>query len=140
MGRIVDLSHPIEHGMTTYPGIPPPEIGDHITRAASRAHYAPGTEFHFGRISLVGNTGTYIDSPFHRYADGRDLATTPLDRLTALDGVVIEAGDARVIDVGSIRGMSVRARAVLVRTDWSRHWGSDTYFSGHPHLTADAAS
>jgi kynurenine formamidase len=138
--RVVDLSHPIEHGMTTYPGIPSPEIGDHLTREASRAHYAPGTEFHFGRISLVGNTGTYIDSPFHRYVDGSDLATTPLERMTALDGVVVTTGQERVIDVGGVRGISVGGRAVLFRTDWSRHWGSDAYFSGHPHLTADAAS
>jgi kynurenine formamidase len=138
--RIVDLSHPIEHGMTTYPGIPSPEIGDHLTREASRAHYAPGTEFHFGQISLVGNTGTYIDSPFHRYVDGSDLATMPLERMTALDGVVIKTGNERVIDVGSTRGISVGRRAVLFRTDWSRHWGSAAYFSGHPHLTADTAS
>ena len=140
MDRVVDLSHPIEHGMTTYPGIPSPEIADHLTREASRAHYAPGTEFHFGRISMVGNTGTYIDSPFHRYVDGSDLATTPLDRMTALDGVVVKTGDERVIDIGSIRGISVGKRAVLFRTDWSRHWGSDAYFFAHPHLTAEVAS
>ncbi len=126
--------------MTTYPGIPSPEIGEHLTREASRAHYAPGTEFHFGRISLVGNTGTYIDSPFHRYVDGSDLAKTPLERMMALDGVVVNTGQERVVDVGHIRGISVGGRAVLFRTDWSRLWGSDAYFSGHPHLTADAAS
>jgi Putative cyclase/Spondin_N len=128
--RVVDLSHQIEHGMTTYPEIPSP-IGEHLTREASRAHYAPGTEFRFGRISLVGNTGTYIDSPFHRYVGGSDLATTPLERMTALDGVVVNTGDERVIDVGGIRVISVSGRAVLFRTDWSRHWGSDAYFATH---------
>src|SRR5438093_3522432 len=80
VGRVVDLSHPIEAGLITYPGLPAPEFGDHLTREASRAHYAPGTEFHIGRISMVGNTGTYLDTPFHRYSDGSDLAATPLDR------------------------------------------------------------
>jgi kynurenine formamidase len=139
MGRIVDLSHPIEHGMTTYPAIPGPEIGDYLTREASRVRYAPGTEFHIGRISMVANTGTYLDTPFHRYADGTDLATTSLDRMAGLDGVVVDAVGEGAIGVDRFRDVRVRGRAVLIRTDWSLRWGSEAYLSGHPHLTAGAA-
>lgn len=137
---VVDLSHSIEHGMTTYPGIPPPELSDHLTREASRAHYAPGTEFHIGRITMVANTGTYLDTPFHRHVDGTDLASTPLNRMAALDSVVVDAAGEIAIDVERLRGVRVGGRAVLIRTGWSRHWGSEAYFSGHPHLTAAAAA
>ncbi len=91
MARIVDLSHPVTDGMTTYPGLPGPVIADHLTREASRSHYAPGTEFHIGRIDMVANTGTYLDTPTHRYADGTDLADTPLERMVELDGVLVDA-------------------------------------------------
>jgi arylformamidase len=137
---IVDLSHPIEHGMATYPGIPGPEIGEHLTREASRAHYASGTEFSIGRITMAANTGTYLDTPFHRYADGSDLAATPLERMVAVDGVLIDALGQVEIDAGRFQGLRLRDRAVLVRTDWSRHWGTEAYFAGHPHLAANAAN
>jgi arylformamidase len=140
MGNVVDLSHSIEHGMTTYPGIPPPELGDHLTRKASRARYAPGTEFHIGRITMVGNTGTYLDTPFHRHVDGTDLASTPLSRMAALDAVVVDAVGEAAIDVERLRGARVAGRAALIRTGWSRDWGSEAYFSGHPHLTLAAAA
>ena len=139
MGRIIDLSHPIEHGMITYPGIPGPQIGDYLTRAASRDRYAPGTEFHIGRISMVANTGTYLDTAFHRYADGTDLATTSLDRMAGLDGVVIDAVGEAAIGVDRFGDVLVRKRAVLIRTDWSQRWGSEAYLSGHPYLTTAAA-
>jgi kynurenine formamidase len=139
VGRIVDLSHVIEHGMTTYPGLPPPEIGDHLTREASKARYTPGTEFHIGRISMVGNTGTYLDTPFHRYADGGDLATTPLERMVELDGVVVDALGMPSVDADLLQRHRVGGRAVLIHTGWSRHWGSDAYLSGHPYLTASGA-
>jgi kynurenine formamidase len=140
MMRIVDLSHSIEHGMVTYPGLPPPEIDDYLTREASRSRYAPGTEFHIGRISMVANTGTYLDSPFHRHADGTDLSTTPLERMAGLDGVVVDAVGFVEIGPDLLRGVHVRGRAVLLRTDWSNRWDSDDYFVGHPHLTAEAAT
>jgi arylformamidase len=140
MARIVDLSHSIEAGLVTYPGLPAPEFGDHLSREASRSHYAPGTEFHIGRISMVGNTGTYLDTPFHRYPDGADLAGTPLDRMAGLDGVVVDAVGEPSMDAERFRGSRLAGRAVLVRTDWSRNWGSDAYFSGHPYLTAVAAA
>lgn len=139
MRRVIDLSHHIEPGMPMYPGFPPPEITDHLTREASRAHYAPGTEFHIGRISMVANTGTYLDTPFHRYADGDDLATVPLERTVDLDGIVIDAVGQPRVDTDLLRGHRVRGRAVLVRTDWSRHWGTEDYYKGHPYLTASGA-
>jgi arylformamidase len=140
MGRIVDLSHAIEHGMTTYPGLPGPEITDHLTREASRSHYAPGTEFRIGRINMVANTGTYLDTPFHRYPDGSDLATTPLDRMVELDGVVVDAVGEPAVDVELLQGYRVGGRAVLLHTGWSRHWGTQAYFTDHPHLTANGSA
>jgi kynurenine formamidase len=138
--RIVDLSHVIEHGMITYPGLPGPEISDQLTREASRAHYAPGTEFHIGRINMVANTGTYLDTPVHRYADGSDLVTTPLARMAELDGVVIDAVGRSTVDPDVLEGRPIGGRAVLIHTDWSRHWGTDTYFTGHPYVTAAGAA
>jgi arylformamidase len=137
--RIVDLSHPIEHGMTTYPGLPAPEISDHLSREASRERYAPGTEFHIGQIVMVGNTGTYLDTPFHRYADGSDLATTPLERMVELDGVVVDADGRASVDADAVAAYDVSGKAVLIRTGWSRNWGTDAYLTGHPFLTGDGA-
>ena len=139
--RIVDLSHRIEHGMETYRPLPGPIIDDYLSREASRAHYAPGTEFHIGRITLVANTGTYLDAPFHRFSDGKDVAELDLARLAGLDGIVVGWTEAseRAIGAGAFTGMEMRDRAVLVRTGWDRHWGTEAYFSGHPYLTEDAA-
>jgi len=137
--RIVDLTHPIEHGMTTYPGLPGPVISDHLGREASRERYAPGTEFLIGRIDMVGNTGTYVDTPFHRYPDGTDLATTPLERMVELDGLVVDATGRPSADVDLFDRLEVVGRAVLIRTDWSRNWGTDAYLAGHPFLTAGGA-
>ena len=136
--RMADLSHVIEHGMITYPGLPGPSIGEHLTREASRAHYAEGTEFSIGRIDMVANTGTYLDTPAHRYADGTDLADLPLAVVAGLDGIVADATGAAV-GADALDGLDIRGRAVLVRTGWDRHWGRDEYGAGgHPHLTADA--
>ena len=137
----VDLSHTIEHGMVTYRGLPAPLICDHLSRADSRAHYAPGTEFHIGRIDMVANTGTYIDAPYHRYADGVDVAGLDLDRIAGLPGVVVRIDPAgtRAIDRSAFTATDVLGRAVLVHTGWSRHWRTDAYFEGHPFLTAGAA-
>jgi len=139
--RYVELSHQIRHGMITYPGLPGPEITDHLTREASRAGYAPGTEFQISRISMVANTGTYLDTPAHRFADGADLAGVPLSRLCDLDGLVVRlAGDdTRAIDRQVLLPFDVRGCAVLLHTGWDRHWGTARYGSGHPNLTADGA-
>lgn len=137
----VDLSHRVEDGMITYKGLPAPIICDYLSRADSRAHYAPGTEFQIGRVEMVANTGTYIDSPFHRYADGRDLSELTLDTLTDLDGVVVRVTGmkGRAIARGAFAAGDVRGKAVLVHTGWDAHWRTDRYFEHHPFLTADAA-
>jgi arylformamidase len=141
--RLVDLSHPISDGMVTYPGLPGPQITEHLTREASRSVYAPGTEFAIGRISMVANTGTYLDSPFHRYAEGADLAGLPLQRLADIEGVVVRlaGADSCAIDRAALGDVAVGGRAVLVHTGWDRHWGTEAYGSGgHPFLTADACA
>jgi arylformamidase len=137
--RIFDLSHTVEHGMITYKGLPAPLICDFLSRERSREIYAPGTEFHIGRIDLVANTGTYVDSPFHRYADGKDLAQLPLESLAELDAVVVRASE-RAIGPDVFRGAEMRGKAVLVHTGWDRHWRTDAYFEGHPFLTRGAAA
>lgn len=140
-GRLVELSHVITAGMTTYPGLPAPEITQHLTREQSRAHYAPGTEFEIGRISMVGNTGTYLDSPHHRYPDGTDLAGLPLDALVDLPAVVVRVADSasRGIDVGALAAVDVTGRAVLLHTGWDRHFGTPAYGDPAPYLTAEGA-
>ena len=137
----IDLSHPIEHGMTTYPGLPAPIICDYMSREASRAHYAAGVEFQIGKIEMVANTGTYIDAPFHRWSDGKDLAALPLECLAGLDALVINIppGSDRAIRRAAFEGADVKGKAVLIRTGWDAHWRTEKYLSGHPFLTADAA-
>jgi arylformamidase len=135
----VDLSHTIEHGMITYRGLPAPLICDFLSREASRAHYAPGTEFQIGRIDMVANTGTYLDSPFHRYPSGADLADLSLDSLAGLEAVVVRREEGSITRA-DFAGIEVRDKAVLVHTGWSQHWRTDAYFEGHPFLTEDAAT
>lgn len=136
--RLVDLSHVIEHGMTTYQGLPGPHICDYWTREGSAAHYDDGASFQIGRIDMVANTGTYLDAPFHRYADGADLAGLDLAQLAALSGLKVRAG-AQAVDADLFDGLDVTGKAVLVETGWDRHWRTDAYASGHPFLTAAAA-
>jgi kynurenine formamidase len=134
----VDLSHPIESGMVTYPGLPAPVIVDHLTREASRERYGGLSEFQIGRIEMVANTGTYVDAPFHRYADGADLAGLALSSLADLEGVVVDAGE-RAIGASLFDGVEVEGRAVLVRTGWDAHWGTERYFEKSPFLVRGAA-
>lgn len=136
--RLVDLSHSVEHGMVTYKGLPAPTICDFLSREASRAFYSEGTEFQIGSIELVGNTGTYLDSPFHRFADGRDLSELALAQVADLDGVVVRASGP-AIDAEAFDGVDVSGRAVLVHTGWDVHWRTERYFEGHPFLTEAAA-
>src|SRR5580765_3425716 len=140
--RRIDLSHTIEDAMSTYPGLTGPIVCDYLSREASRQVYAPGTEFQIGMVTLCSNTGTYVDSPFHRYPDGIDLSELPLDRLADLEGVVVDAPDgSSAIDPAVFQGVEVGGRAVLVRTGWQRHWRTDEYVSGrHPFLTEAAAA
>ena len=138
----IDLSHTVEEGMITYQGLPAPIICDFLSREASKQHYSEGTTFQIGKIEMVSNTGTYLDTPFHRYADGKDLSQIDLPALADLDTVVIRIPTTtqRAIDRAAFEGVPLRGRAVLVHTGWSRHWRTDQYFSGHPFLTAAAAS
>jgi arylformamidase len=137
----LDLSHEVENGMITYRGLPAPVICDFLSREQSREHYAPGTEFHIGQITMCANTGTYVDSPFHRFPDGADLAALPLERLADLDGIVVDAtsGRGRAISRAQLLPHDVAGKAVLIHTGWDRHWRTDAYFEGHPFLTEDAA-
>jgi kynurenine formamidase len=132
--RLIDVSHTLEHGRATYRGLPAPVICDYLSREESRARYVSGTEFHIGKIEMVGNTGTYVDSPFHRYPDGNDLAALPLESLANLDCVVarVPIGHTGPIDRRSVAERDVRDRAVLVQTGWDRHWGTDQYFEDTP--------
>jgi arylformamidase len=136
----IDLSHVIEHGMTTYPGLPGPLICDFLSREASRARYAPGVEFQIGKVEMVANTGTYLDAPFHRYPGGIDIAGLPLASLAHLEALVVRArGAGRAIGPEAFAGRDISGRAVLVRTGWDVHWGTSAYLSGHPFLTEAAA-
>ncbi len=142
MAQLIDLSHEIEHGMVTYRGLPSPTISDWLTRDASTTRYAPGTTFQIGKIELLANTGTYIDAPFHRYADGRDVAGYALEAVADLTGVVVRAnvGAKRAIDASRFNDQDVKGKAVLVHTGWDAHWRTDTYSGGqHPFITKDGA-
>jgi len=139
--RFVDLSHTIAHGVVTYKGLPAPVICDYLSREKSRETYASGTEFQIGRIDMVANTGTYIDCPFHRYADGKDLSEVGIDALCDLEAIVVRADhrEAQAVGVEHFRGRDIRGRAVLVHTGWDAHWNTPGYFDGHPFVTGEAA-
>jgi arylformamidase len=136
--RFIDLSHVVEHGMITYKGMPGPVITDYRSREASKDFYAPGTEFHIGRIDMVANTGTYIDAPFHRYPDGKDLSQLSLETIADLPGICITAV-GRAMDIDSFEKKELQGKAVLVNTGSSRYWGTDKYFEDPPFITRRAA-
>jgi arylformamidase len=137
---LIDLSHAVEHGVVTYKGLPAPIICDFLSREASRKIYAPGTEFHIGKIEMVANTGTYMDSPFHRYAGGKDLSQLRLEQLVNLPAVKVSAVGKQSVRAKDFEGLkNLRGKAVLVETGWSRHWKTEQYYEGHPFLTEDAA-
>ena len=140
--RLVDLSHPIHHGLVTYPGLPAPEITEHLSREASVGKYAAGVTFQIGRINLVANTGTYLDSPWHRYADGADLAGLPLGVLVDLEGVLLRATGTgrRGIDVLELAPLEVRGKAVLLHTGWDVHFATPQYGRDAPFLTEAGAT
>lgn len=137
--RFVDLSHTIEDGMITYKGLPGPVISDYRSREESRNYYAAGTEFHIGKIEMVANTGTYLDAPFHRFAEGKDLAELPLESLADICGVRLSAGTNRRIDTDLFAGKDLAGKAVLVHTGWSKHWLTEKYSTDPPFLTRSAA-
>jgi kynurenine formamidase len=137
--RFIDLGHTVEDGLLTYKGLPPPVISDYLSREESRAFYAHGTEFHIGRINMIGNTGTYVDAPFHRYPHGKDLSELPLESLADLPGVLIDGSSTAPNDIDLFQGKNLAGKAVLVHTGWSRHWRTDKYFENPPFLTRQAA-
>jgi arylformamidase len=139
MAQLIDLSHTVENGMITYKGLPAPIVCDYLSREASRARYAPGTEFHIGKIEMVANTGTYIDSPFHRYPDGDDLSQLRLESLANLKSVVFDSTQRTDRAINVSLPNDLRGKAVLFYTGWSEHWRTDQYFESHPYLTAALA-
>ena len=140
MPKFFELSHVIQDGMITYEGLPGPKIRDHLSRAASRQHYAGGTTFQIGKIEMVANTGTYIDAPFHRYKDGKDLSQLDMASVADLGGVLLHADPAtRGISPDLFKGKDLKGKAVLIHTGWDRHWGTELYFKDHPYLTRESA-
>lgn len=136
---LIDLSHPIADGTITYPGLPGPVISDYLSRRDSRSHYADGTDFQIGRIEMVSNTGTYVDTPFHRYADGHDLAGLTLERIANLEGVCVHVTEPE-ITAQSLDGLEIAGKAVLFATGWDAHWETEQYGNhAHPHIIEDAA-
>ena len=139
--RLIDLSHVIEEGMTTHKGLPGPHLCDFWTRETSAANYDDGSSFQIGRIDMVANTGSYVDSPFHRYADGKDLSELPLGSLADLGGLVVRQPfeNGLAVDADAFAGLDLRGKAVLVATGWDRYWRTEAYWTDHPYLTEAAA-
>lgn len=141
MKKLIDLSHTIEDGLVTYKGLPAPIICDFLSREASKKFYADGTTFQIGKIEMCSNTGTYLDSPFHRYEDGKDLSQLSLESLASLDGIKITIPQS-ITSIGQdfFNNIEVKGKAVLIETGWSRHWNTEQYYEGHPYLTENAAN
>jgi arylformamidase len=137
MGKLVELNHLLEDGMRAYPGLPSPKIGAFLDHDASRSHYGGQAEFYLGKVDMVCNLGTYLDSPFHRYRDRSDLSQIPLEKVAGVPGVVLDAAASpdRSIAV-DCSASELRGRAVLVRTGWDRHWGTDAYWKPGPYLAS----
>lgn len=142
MKQYIDLSHTVEHGMITYKGLPAPIICDYLSREDSRSRYEAGTEFQIGKIEMISNTGTYIDTPFHRYEHGKDLSEIMIERLVNLEAITIRADYQNGIEIGKdfFINTDVSGKAVLVNTNWSKFWRTDAYFENHSFLTEDAAT
>jgi kynurenine formamidase len=137
---LVDLSHTVAHGLITYKGLPAPIICDYLSREASKKHYAAGVQFQIGKIEMVANTGTYLDSPFHRYENGKDLSQLDLKKLANLPAIKITALNQHAIDASYFpQKENLQGKAILVETGWSNNWNTPQYFEGHPFLTEDAA-
>jgi kynurenine formamidase len=141
--RLIDVSHTVEHGLVTYKGLPAPVITEFLSRKESRKRHVDDTEFHIGKIEMVANTGTYLDTPFHRYERGKDLAALDLYSVANLDAVVVRCAERTdpVITDETFRAIDVKGKAVLIHTGWDRHWRTEEYSSGnHPHLNEAAAT
>ena len=141
--KLIDLSHSIKNGLITYKGLPAPVICDYLSREKSREFYEEGTEFQIGKIEMVANTGTYIDCPFHRYENGKDLSETNLEKFVELDSVVLKFDyekNGLAVDKKYFENVELENKAVLVNTDWSKHWNTNAYYENHPFITEEAAN
>lgn len=141
MSRLIDLSHIIEAGMITYKGLPAPIVCDYLSREESKKFYGEGTEFQIGKIEMIANTGTYVDCPFHRYADGEDLSEVGVERFAELEAIVVRQDFSNGINIEKdlFEGLNINGKAVLLNTNWSRFWRTDAYFENHPFLSESAA-
>ncbi len=137
--RLIDVSHDIEDGLITYPGLPAPAVSDYLSRQASASRYSEGTTFQIGRIEMIANTGTYIDAPFHRFEGGTDIAGLRLERLADLEGLMIDASGERAIGPAPFEGLALKNRAVLIRTGWDVHWRTPAYAKESPFVTEELA-
>ncbi len=139
--KLVDLSHVIAEGLTTYKGFPGPHICDFWSREDSAGFYDDGSSFQIGRIDMIANTGTYLDTPFHRFEDGPDLAGIGLEQMADLPAILVRQPweNGLMVDSARFEELDLEGKAVLVHTGWDRHWGTDAYFDDHPFLTAEAA-
>ena len=136
---LIDLSHDITEGMETYPGLPTPRVVDHLSREAAEEIYGPGITFQIGLVTICTNTGTYLDVPFHRFADGHDLTHLPLERVASVPAVRLDRRGQRAIELDDVDLAPLAGHAVLVWTDHARRWGTPAYVTDHPALTAGAA-
>jgi len=93
-------------------------------------------------ITLAGNTGTYLDTPYHRYAGGADLADLDLETLVDLPLELFRLTDAseRRIPAAVFYDRELQGKAVLLHTGWDRHFGTPAYAVGAPYLDGDAAA
>lgn len=138
---LIDLSHTIENGLITYKGLPAPIICDYLSREESKKRYGEGTEFQIGKIEMVANTGTYIDCPFHRFADGKDFSQVGLESFTDLDAVVISVPFSKTLEITEehIKPFEIENRAVLFHTGWDKFWNTEKYYENNTHLSKSAA-
>ena len=139
VSHYVDLSHVVTDGLLTYPGMPVPVVFEHLTREAAEQVYGPGVTFQIGMVTMCSNTGTYIDMPFHRFADGHDLTGLPLERVSQVPSVCIDARGTSSIPATALDGVAIEGRAVLFLTGHSRYFGTSEYLIGHPSLSVEAA-
>jgi len=138
MKKYVELNHVLEDQMRAYPGFPPPVIRALMDHEESRPYYDDKAEFFIGRVDMVCNIGTYLDSPFHRYPDGADLSQIPLEMVAGVSGIVLDAvmSSSRSIMI-DCSDLKLRERAVLVRTGWDKRWGTEDYWEPGPYLADD---
>lgn len=138
----IDLSHTIEDGLVTYKGLPAPVICDYWSRETSKDWYEDGSSFQIGKLEMVANTGTYLDAPFHRYEEGKDLSELLLEQCAELEGILVNAPyqNGLAVDASFFEKRDVKNKAVLIFTGWSDHWNTETYYTGHPYLTETAAN